>query len=143
MSLISHFQDTIRTLDPPHLYDISITISNTLTPESCRYGQAGMEQNDSTVSKGDIAITVDVNMPEDSPLQELRSPSHPIAVTLGRTSTSESEPPQLSRASATLCLGTSSLDQDFVLEITYQVRYFGVTLSYLFETPIWAVRYVV
>lgn len=81
-----------------------------------------MDQSDSTVSTGGIAITVDVNMPEDSPLKELRSPSHPIAVALGRTSTSESQPPHLSRASATLSLGTSTLEKDFVLEIINQVR---------------------
>lgn len=89
-----------------------------------------MDQNDPTVPKGGIAITVDVNMPDDSPLQELRSPSHPIAVALGRTSTSESQTPHLSRASATLSLGTSTLEKDFVLEILYQVRCIGVTPSY-------------
>lgn len=89
-----------------------------------------MDQNDSTVSKGDIAITVDVNMPEDSAIQEIRSPSHPIAVAFDRTSTSESQPPHLSRASATLSLGTSTLDKDIVLEIMHQVRYIGVNPSY-------------
>lgn len=97
-----------------------------LSPEPCRYGQAGMDQNHSTVSEG-IAITVDVNMPEDSPIQEIRSLSHPIAVALGRTSTSESQSSHLSRASATLSLGTNTLDKDFVLEIVYQVRCFEVT----------------
>ena len=99
-----------------------------LTPKPCRYGQASMDQNDSTVSKGGIAITVNVNMPEDPLLQELRSPSHPIAVALVKTS-SEFQPPHFSRASATLSLGTSALDKDFVLEIMYQVRCFEVTLS--------------
>lgn len=101
-----------------------------LIPKPYSYGQAGMDQNDSTVSKGGIAITVDVNMPEDSAIQEIRSPSHPIAVAFGRTSTSESQPPHLSRASATLSLGTSTLDKDIVLEIMHQVRYIGVNPSY-------------
>lgn len=96
---------------------IRFTIPTSISP---RYGQAGMDQNDSTVSKGGIAITVDVNMPEDSAIQEIRSPSHPIAVAFGRTSTSESQPPHLSRASATLSLGTSTLDKDIVLEIMHQ-----------------------
>ena len=100
-----------------------------LTLISCRYGQTGMDPNGSTVSEGGIAITVDVNMPEDSLIQELRSPSHPIAVALGRTSTSASQPPHLSNASATLSLGTSTLEKDFVLEIIHQVRQFGVTPS--------------
>lgn len=96
---------------------IRLTIPTRISP---RYGQAGMDQNDPTVPKGGIAITVDVNMPDDSPLQELRSPSHPIAVALVRTSTSESQTPHLSKASATLSLGTSTLEKDFVLEILYQ-----------------------
>lgn len=100
-----------------------------LTPRSCRYGQSGMDQNESDLSKGGIAITVDVNMPEDSPLQEIRSPSHPIAVALGRISIGESLSPHLSRASATLSLGTSTLDKDFVLEILHQVGCLRVTQS--------------
>lgn len=88
-----------------------------LNPKPCSYGQAGMDQNDTTVSEGDIAITIDVQMPENSPVQAVRSPSHPIAVALGRTSASEAQPPHLSRASATLSLGASTLDKDFILEI--------------------------
>ena len=88
-----------------------------LNPSFNRYGQAGMYGDDTTASKGGIAITVDVTMPEDSPLQDVRSPSHPIAVALGSTSNAESQPPHLSRASASLSLGTSTLDKDFVLEI--------------------------
>ena len=89
-----------------------------------------MYEDDSTPSKGGIAITVDVQMPEKSPLQTIRSPSHPIAVALGRTSASEFHIPNLSRASATLSLGTSALDKDFILEIIYQVRDLGVLCSY-------------
>lgn len=69
---------------------------------------------------GGIAITVDISMEDDSPLQEVRSPSHPIAVTLGGISTATSEAHHPSRASATLSLITSALDHDFVLEILYQ-----------------------
>ena len=98
-----------------------------LTPKFCSYGQVGMDENYSTVSKGGIAITVDVNMQKDSPIQEIRSPSHPIAVALGRTSTREAQPLHLSKASATLSLGTSTLDKDFVLEIIHQVCYLGLT----------------
>ena len=92
-----------------------------LTLECRRYGHSAMSENDSTVSKGGIAITVDINMPENSTIQEIRSPSHPSAVTVGRTSAGESQPPHLSRASATLSLGTSTLDRDYVLEIGLQV----------------------
>ena len=113
-----------------------------LTLKPRRYGQAGMDHNDLAAVKGGIAITVDVNMPETSPLQELRSPSHPIAVALGRTSTSESQPPHLSRASATLSLGTSTLDRDFILEIMHQVRNLERLFLILFKTSIWVVKHV-
>ncbi len=89
-----------------------------------------MDPNNTTVSEGGIAIIIDVNMPEDSPIQEMRSPSHPIAVALGSTSTSEFQPPHFSKASASLSLGTSSLDKDFVLEIVYQVCFFEVIPSF-------------
>ena len=89
-----------------------------------------MSEDVSTPSEGGIAITIDVQMPEKSPLQTIRSPSHPIAVALGRTSASEYQTSNLSRASATLSLGTSTLDKDFVLEIIHQVRYSGILCSY-------------
>ena len=94
---------------------IRFTLPTKISP---RYGHNEVEQG-STVSSGVIAITVDISMAEESHLQEVRSPSHPIAVTLGRTSKMLSEPPHLSRASATLSLGTSALDKDFVLEILH------------------------
>ena len=59
-----------------------------------------------TVLKRGIATTFVVIMP---PFQEQRSLSHPIAVTLGKTSISKSQRPQLPRDSATLSLGTSIL----------------------------------
>ena len=94
-----------------------------------------MDENDSTVSKGSIAITIDVQMPENSPIQAVRSPSHPIAVALGRTSASESLAPHLSRASATLSLSTSTLDKEFILEIIHQVGSVGVISSYMIHQP--------
>jgi hypothetical protein len=59
-------------------------------------------------------------MDETSHLQEVRSSSHPIAVTLGRTSLDSVEVSHVSRASATLSFGTSALDKDLVLEIKHQ-----------------------
>ena len=88
------------------------------TKISPRYEHDEVNQG-SIVSSGGIAITVDISMAEESHLQEVRSPSHPIAVTLGITSKMLPEPPHLSRASATLSLGTSALDKDFVLEILH------------------------
>lgn len=90
-----------------------------------------MYEEDITTSKGGTAIIVDVQMPEESLIETIRSPSHPIAVTLGRTSAGKLRSPNLSRASATLSLGTSTLDKDFVLEIIHQVRYLDVLGFYL------------
>ena len=95
---------------------IRFTLPTKISP---RYGH-GESSVGSSTSLGGIAITVDISMPEESHLREVRSPSHPFAVTLGRTSKTSSESPHLSRASATLSLGTSALDKDFVLEIMYR-----------------------
>ena len=62
-----------------------------------------------------IRITVDAIMPEGSFIQGIQSPSHPIAVTMGTTSQEASADPTMSRASATLSLGSSNLDHDFIL----------------------------
>ncbi|MCJ1452864.1 hypothetical protein MMC28_003209 [Mycoblastus sanguinarius] len=96
---------------------IRFTIPTKISP---RYGQVEEKSDISVESTGGIAITVDISMAEDSPLKEVRSPSHPIAVTLGKTSKAGSETSSMSRASATLSLGTCALDKDFVLEIKHE-----------------------
>lgn len=85
-----------------------------------------------------LSITVDVEMQSGSVVTSLISPSHPIATRIGSTSSSQTSAnadtqgatssslapqtdgtmhqPQL--ASATLSLGTTFLDKDFVLQIT-------------------------
>lgn len=66
---------------------------------------------------GSISITVDAEMAEGSFIQKLQSPTHPIAMSMGTTSDSPNAQPSMSKASATLTLGTSHLDADFVLQI--------------------------
>lgn len=65
--------------------------------------------------RGGIEIIVDVNMPEGTLIQGIQSPSHPIAVTLGKTSSSIDSASGMHRASATLSSKSTELDQDFVL----------------------------
>lgn len=65
--------------------------------------------------EGGIKVTVDAVVPEGSFIRSVQSPTHPIAVTMGTTSTAPKDDPALHRASATLSLGTSQLDKDFVL----------------------------
>lgn len=96
---------------------IRFTLPTFISP---RYGNAQPDWNVSSIPAGRISITVDISTPEDSPIQEVRSPSHPIALILGKTSVSASEQPSPNRASATLSLGTSALDKDFVLEIAHE-----------------------
>jgi hypothetical protein len=68
-------------------------------------------------SKG-ISITVDVSMADGIAVKKIASPSHHIEVLLGKLSTSRiDEDLSLSRASATLALGTSELEKDFILQI--------------------------
>ena len=95
---------------------IRFTIPTKIAP---RYGtsshhspeQSGVGANDS----GGIRITVDASLEDGSFIRGIQSPSHPIAVTMGSTSTAMQEEPQMHKASATLTLGSAELDKDFVL----------------------------
>ena len=97
---------------------IRFTIPTSIAP---RYGtsshdsghRGGVGANDS----GGIRITVDASLAEGSFIRGIQSPSHPIAVTMGSTSTSMQEEPRMHTASATLTLGSAALDKDFVLVI--------------------------
>ncbi|MCJ1253321.1 hypothetical protein MMC24_001132 [Lignoscripta atroalba] len=71
-----------------------------------------------TQENGGINIVVDANMPDGSFVRGIQSPSHPIAVTMGCTSTALQADPVMHKASATLSLGNAALDRDFVLVVT-------------------------
>jgi len=96
---------------------IRLTIPASISP---RYGSYPGKLQDTSAeldSKG-ISITVDVKMAEGIPIKKVISPSHPIEVTLGSLSTSTiDEDALLSQGSATLSLGTTGLDKDFVLQV--------------------------
>lgn len=96
------------------------TLPNSISP---RYGNVSLGRNryDSfpATETGGISVVVDVSMAKGSFIKELRSPSHPIGVTIGNTSTAPTESPLLSQASATLALESAQLDRDFVLEIVH------------------------
>ena len=72
--------------------------------------------------KNGIEIAIDMDLGLGSTIQEVRSPSHPIAVKIGSTSTA---PPaqgfRISQASATLSQGDVALDKDFILEIVNDI----------------------
>lgn len=95
---------------------VRFTIPTHIVP---RYGEAA-----SLESKGDwfkdegISITVDAEMPDGSAIKSVQSPSHPISVSIGTTSTaSTSEEPSLRKASATLSQGSANLDKDFIIQV--------------------------
>ena len=70
-------------------------------------------------ARGDaISITIDVDMVDGSFVREIRSSSHPISVTLGKTSKpSPVDELKSWQASVSLSQGNAELDRDFVLEI--------------------------
>ncbi|CAN9154665.1 unnamed protein product [Alternaria alternata] len=96
---------------------IRLTIPSSISPRYGYYPGKLQETSAEIDSKG-ISITVDVNMAQGIPIKTVISPSHPIEVTLGSLSTSASdEDASISRGSATLALGTTELEKDFVLQV--------------------------
>ncbi|KAI0517045.1 von Willebrand factor type A domain-containing protein [Xylaria bambusicola] len=71
----------------------------------------------SSIVQDAIQITVDVQSPSGCPIQTIQSPSHPVAVSMGRTTDMHDEAFVHHRASATLSLNYHSLDKDFVIII--------------------------
>ncbi|POR31935.1 von Willebrand factor A domain-containing protein 5A [Tolypocladium paradoxum] len=92
------------------------TLPTSIAP---RYGGHGLvAPRNVAAAGGKISITVDAEMPDRCPISTVQSPSHPISVSIGTTSTasaSANEPLSLRRASATLSLGSAELDKDFVV----------------------------
>ncbi|KAK3393949.1 von Willebrand factor type A domain-containing protein [Podospora didyma] len=96
---------------------IRFTIPTSIAP---RYGEYPGELISSAVSsKAGINIVVDAEMPDGSQIKNVQSPSHPISVTVGNTSTGAAKNADMSlqKASATLALGSAELDKDFVVQI--------------------------
>ncbi|RMD44562.1 hypothetical protein DV735_g593, partial [Chaetothyriales sp. CBS 134920] len=82
-------------------------------PHDSTHKLATARANDS----GGIRISVDVALDDASVIQGLQSPSHPIAVAIGRTTTMPEDAFETNRASATLALQTTELDRDFILVV--------------------------
>jgi hypothetical protein len=96
---------------------IRFTIPNIICP---RYGDypGTMRPTSAITAQGSgISITVDAEMADGSFIQKMQSPTHPIAMTMGSTSVAPHSDPTMTKASATLTLGTAELNKDFVLQI--------------------------
>jgi len=93
------------------------TLPTSIAP---RYGNGPdiVPQHGIAQMAGCIKIVVDVDVGTSSFIQSLQSPSHPIAVTMGKTSKLLNDDPVMHRASATLALGSTQLDDDFVLIVS-------------------------
>lgn len=90
------------------------TLPTSIAP---RYGSyPGEVVNVNAVNSGGVSITVDLNMGK-SAIRKAQSPSHPIAVSMGATSTSDDGSFSPSKGSATLTLGSTELADDFVLQL--------------------------
>jgi hypothetical protein len=95
---------------------IRFTIPTTIASRYGRYSPAYHNAAQMIATSG-ISITVDAEMAEGSFIQKILSPSHPIAISMGMTSLAPAAEPTMSKASATLSLGTAQLDTDFILQI--------------------------
>lgn len=96
---------------------VRLTIPTFISPRYGSYPGELREKSDVDDTEG-ISLTIDVCMAEGIPIKKIVSPSHPIEVSLGSLSTSNSdETPSISKASATLALKTAQLEKDFVFQV--------------------------
>ncbi|KAG4444150.1 hypothetical protein IFR05_000379 [Cadophora sp. M221] len=112
---------------------IRFTIPTKIAP---RYGSGpdyGTPAGITAQNQDGIKITVDVNMQEGSFIKGVQSPSHPIAVSMGTVSTATAADPTMSKASATLSLGSAALEKDFVLIV--QCKDIGIPKAILETHP--------
>ncbi|KAH7237368.1 von Willebrand factor type A domain-containing protein [Fusarium solani] len=94
---------------------VRFTIPTHIVP---RYGTALSLGDGSNVIRDEgIAFIIDAEMPQGSSIKSIQSPSHPISVNIGTTSTTESEEPSLRRASATLQQNSTFLEKDFIVQV--------------------------
>lgn len=96
---------------------IRFIIPNIICP---RYGAYPGDLRTSTAAEAvgtGISITVDAEMADGSFIKRIQSPSHPISMTMGTLSTAPDADPLMTRASASLALGTAQLDTDFVIQV--------------------------
>jgi hypothetical protein len=96
---------------------VRFTIPSTISPRYGDYPGALASSNGFNYTPGKFEVTVDMNLDDGFFIRELRSPSHPIAVSLGTTSTDPDGTPSMNKASASLSLGTVELAKDFIVQI--------------------------
>ncbi|KZL79738.1 von willebrand domain containing protein [Colletotrichum incanum] len=94
------------------------TIPTSIAPRFGSYPGTLLNKPTNVSTKEGISIVVDAEVPSGSVIKSIQSPSHPIAVSVGSTSTMNADAtPSLQLASATLSLGTAELDNDFIIQV--------------------------
>lgn len=94
---------------------VRFTIPTHIVP---RYGEAvSLGKGSNVIRDEGISFSIDAEMPQGSSIKSIQSPSHPISVNIGTTSTTESEEPSLRRASATLQQNATFLEKDFIVQV--------------------------
>ncbi|KAM0547832.1 hypothetical protein ACHAPJ_010178 [Fusarium lateritium] len=93
---------------------VRFTIPTQIVP---RYGTAESLSPSNVIQKQGISFTIDAEMPDGSSIKSIQSPSHPLSVEIGTTSSTKSQEPSLQRASATLQQETTHLEQDFIVQV--------------------------
>lgn len=83
-----------------------------------RYGNVLANVASTSRNEGGIEITVDICLEEGNAIRGIQSPSHPIAVTMGRIgSNSDEDAFDNHIGSLALTLGSTELDKDFVIVV--------------------------
>ncbi|KAH8600976.1 von Willebrand factor type A domain-containing protein [Bisporella sp. PMI_857] len=109
---------------------IRFTIPTNIAP---RYGSGPTQHSLPPNEDGGIKITADISMPQGSSIKSVDSPSHQIKVLMGTVSTAIEADPSFNKASATLSLGTTALEKDFVLMV--QAKDVGIPKAILETHP--------
>lgn len=96
---------------------IRYTVPNIICPRYGAYPKSLQMESSIDPKAGSISITVDAEMPDGSFIQKIQSPTHPISMTMGTVSSMPNAEPSMSKASASLTLGSAQLDKDFILQV--------------------------
>lgn len=96
---------------------VRFTIPAIVSPRYGDYPGQLASAEGSNLGSGRFEAIIDTILEDSFFIREMRSPTHPIAVSLGTVSTAANANPSMNKASATLSLGSAELSQDFIVQI--------------------------
>lgn len=83
-----------------------------------RYGDTSVQLVSNVVPKNPtLEFTVDVDVGAGATIKSVQSPSHPVSVSVGTTSTASDAEPSLQRAHATFSVKENALDKDLIIQV--------------------------